>query len=82
MEIALDESIPSYGGGLGIALPAICFASTADIELPMVGDYVSLLATDIFDSISMEADTATEESDSGVPRPTLQAAPGNCHRQD
>src|ERR1700688_3914738 len=35
MEIALDPSIPSYGGGLGI-LAGDMLRSAADIELPMV----------------------------------------------
>src|SRR4029077_16104833 len=35
MEIALDPSIPSYGGGLGI-LAGDMLRSAADLELPMV----------------------------------------------
>ena len=70
MEIALDPSIPSYGGGLGI-LAGDMLRSAADLELPMVA--VTLAHRNGYFRQHLDADgNQTEEPDPWDPETALQ----------
>src|SRR6202171_2547718 len=70
MEIALDQSIPSYGGGLGI-LAGDMLRSAADLELPMVA--VTLAHRKGYFRQRLDADgNQTEEPDPWDPDSALQ----------
>src|ERR1700674_1971538 len=71
MEIALDPSIPSYGGGLGI-LAGDMLRSAADLELPMVA--VTLAHRKGYFRQRLDADgNQTEEPDPWDPDSALQS---------
>src|ERR1700683_2125178 len=74
MEIALDESIPTYGGGLGI-LAGDMLRSAADLELPMVAVTLAY-RKGYFRQHLDESGYQTEEDDCWNPEAQLQAAPG------
>ena len=74
MEIALDPSIPSYGGGLGI-LAGDMLRSAADLELPMVA--ISLAyRKGYFRQHIDAAGNQTEEADPWEPESMIQAVDG------
>jgi len=74
MEIALDPSIPSYGGGLGI-LAGDMLRSAADIELPIIA--VTLLHRKGYFRQRLDADgNQTEEPDPWIPEAVLQPVEG------
>src|SRR5271169_2394237 len=76
MEIALDPSIPSYGGGLGI-LAGDMLRSAADLEVPMVA--VSLChRKGYFRQRLDEKGCQTEESDSWSPEKLLRPVAGTA----
>ena len=73
MEIALDQAIPSYGGGLGI-LAGDMLRSAADLELPIVA--ITLAHRKGYFRQHLDAEgNQTEESDPWDPETVLQAAP-------
>src|ERR1700732_4082939 len=70
MEIALDPSIPTYGGGLGI-LAGDMLRSAADLELPMVA--VTLAYRKGYFRQRLDAEgNQTEEPDPWDPQTVLQ----------
>ncbi len=74
MEIALDTSIPSYGGGLGI-LAGDMLRSAADLELPMVA--VTLAHRKGYFRQHLDADgNQTEEADPWTPEDVLPQVNG------
>src|SRR5712672_2199153 len=74
MEIALDPSIPSYGGGLGI-LAGDMLRSAADLELPMIA--VTLLHRKGYFRQRLDAEgNQTEEPDPWIPEAVLQPVEG------
>ena len=73
MEIALDQSIPTYGGGLGI-LAGDMLRSAADLELPMVAVTLAY-RKGYFRQHLDEHGYQTEESDPWSPEERLQAVP-------
>src|SRR5271165_6376120 len=75
MEIALDPSIPSYGGGLGI-LAGDMLRSAADLELPMVA--ISLAYRKGYFRQRLDAEgNQLEEPDPWPPENILTAAKAN-----
>jgi glycogen phosphorylase len=76
MEIALDPSIPTYSGGLGI-LAGDMLRSAADLELPMVA--VTLVhRKGYFRQRLDDRGNQIEEPDSWDPRARLQPAKGSA----
>ena len=76
MEIALDPSIPTYSGGLGI-LAGDMLRSAADLELPMVA--VTLVhRKGYFRQRLDDHGNQTEEPDSWDPRTRLQPVKGSA----
>ena len=74
MEIALDPSIPSYGGGLGI-LAGDMLRSAADLELPMIA--ITLLHRKGYFRQRLDAEgNQTEEPDPWIPESVLQPVEG------
>ena len=72
MEIALDQAIPSYGGGLGI-LAGDMLRSAADLELPIVA--ITLAHRKGYFRQHLDAEgNQTEEADPWDPETVLQAA--------
>ena len=70
MELALDPSIPTYGGGLGI-LAGDMLRSAADLEMPMVA--VSLLYRKGYFRQRLDAEgNQTEEADAWSPEAVLR----------
>ena len=73
MEIALDESMPTYGGGLGI-LAGDMLRSAADLELPIVA--VTLAHRNGYFRQRLDAQgNQTEEWDPWAPEVLLQPVP-------
>src|SRR5579872_7487943 len=76
MEIALDSSIPTYGGGLGI-LAGDMLRSAADLEMPMVA--VTLAHRKGYFRQRLDAGGyQVEEPDVWNPEAQLQPAPGTA----
>src|SRR6267143_1105453 len=74
MEIALDPSIPSYGGGLGI-LAGDMLRSAADLELPIIA--ITLLHRKGYFRQRLDAEgNQTEEADPWIPESVLQPVEG------
>ena len=74
MELALDPSIPTYGGGLGI-LAGDMLRSAADLEMPMVA--VSLLYRKGYFRQRLDAEgNQTEEADAWSPEAVLRLVEG------
>src|SRR5260370_25474925 len=74
MELALDPSIPTYGGGLGI-LAGDMLRSAADLEMPMVA--VSLLYRKGYFRQLLDAEgNQTEEADAWSPEALLRLVGG------
>jgi starch phosphorylase len=74
MELALDPSIPTYGGGLGI-LAGDMLRSAADLEMPMVA--VSLLYRKGYFRQRLDAEgNQTEEADAWGPEAVLRLVEG------
>src|SRR5437879_4330501 len=72
MEIALDPSIPTYGGGLGV-LAGDMLRSAADMEMPMIA--VTLGHRKGYFRQHLDASGyQTEEPDAWSPEATLQPA--------
>src|SRR5579872_5438585 len=72
MEIALDPSIPSYGGGLGI-LAGDMLRSAADLELPMVAISLAYRKGYFRQHLSAEGNQS-EEADPWQPENVLPSA--------
>src|ERR1700704_5795914 len=70
MEIALDPSIPSYGGGLGI-LAGDMLRSAADLELPIVAITLAYRKGYFRQRLDAEGNQ-TEEPDPWDPATVLQ----------
>ncbi len=76
MEIALDSSIPTYGGGLGI-LAGDMLRSAADLEMPMVA--VTLVHRKGYFRQSLDANgSQTEEPDAWYPEKLLKPVSGTA----
>src|ERR1700747_234790 len=76
MEIALDPSIPSYGGGLGI-LAGDMLRSAADLELPMMA--VTLAHRNGYFRQHLDADgNQTEEPAPRCPETPLPPVDETC----
>ena len=76
MEIALDPTIPTYSGGLGI-LAGDMLRSAADLELPMVA--VTLVHRKGYFRQRLDAQgNQTEEPDSWDPKTRLQPVKGSA----
>src|ERR1700730_2530816 len=74
MEIALDPSIPSYGGGLGI-LAGGMLRSAAGLELPMIA--ITLRHRKGYFRQRLDAEgNQTEEPDPWIPESVLQPVEG------
>ena len=74
MEIALDPTIPSYGGGLGI-LAGDMLRSAADLELPIIA--VTLAHRKGYFRQHLDADgNQSEEPDPWMPESVLQPVEG------